>query len=58
MVNYGNGKVYKIINYTSDDIYVGSTCLQLSKRLSHHKEKSGESPNRKFFKFVEENGGW
>lgn len=37
MVNYKNGKIYKIISSNTEDIYIGSTTLALSKRLSKHK---------------------
>lgn len=39
MVNYQNGKIYKLISYVSDKIYVGSTCQSLAKRLSCHKHQ-------------------
>ena len=34
---YQNGRIYKIVNNVDDEIYVGSTCLPLSKRLYYHK---------------------
>jgi hypothetical protein len=37
MPNYQNGKIYKIISYQTDDIYIGSTCELLCKRLASHK---------------------
>jgi len=37
MVNYKNGKIYKLVSHQTDDIYVGSTCNDLRKRLSTHK---------------------
>ncbi len=37
MVNYQNGKIYKIVDHTTDNIYIGSTCEPtLAKRLSKH----------------------
>jgi len=42
MPNYQNGKIYKIINYDNDDIYIGSTCESLSCRLSKHRNKHNE----------------
>lgn len=40
MVNYKQGKIYKIISSNTDKIYVGSTCEKyLSKRLQKHKGK-------------------
>jgi hypothetical protein len=37
MPNYQNGKIYKIINYENDDIYIGSTCETLSQRIAKHR---------------------
>ena len=36
-MNYNNAKVYKIYNLIDDDIYVGSTCQSLSKRMAKHR---------------------
>ena len=37
MVNYQQGKIYKIVCNTTGLVYIGSTCeLRLSKRISHH----------------------
>ena len=44
MVNYGNGKVYKIINENNEIVYIGSTAQKLCKRYSTHEYKS---PNHK-----------
>ena len=38
MVNYKNGKIYKIISEQTDRIYIGSTCVTLSQRLAQHKQ--------------------
>ena len=39
MVNYGNGKIYKLECLTTGLIYIGSTTKQyLSQRLVHHKK--------------------
>ena len=40
MVNtefYKNGKIYKIVDNTSDKIYIGSTCKLLCQRLAQHR---------------------
>jgi len=37
MVKYENGKIYKIIDNTNGDIYVGSTCNKLSRRITNHR---------------------
>lgn len=39
MVNFQNGKIYKLCSNQTDDIYVGSTCCKLSDRLKAHKAK-------------------
>ena len=37
MVNYQNGKIYKIVDKTNNNIYIGSTAEKyLSRRLQHH----------------------
>ena len=38
MVNYRNGKIYKLVNNVDDEIYVGSTCNTLRQRLGGHKK--------------------
>ena len=40
MVNYGNGKIYKIINENNEIIYIGSTAQKLCKRYSYHTHKA------------------
>ncbi len=37
MVNYGNGKIYKIVCNVTGLVYIGSTTQNLSKRLTSHK---------------------
>ena len=37
-MDYKNGKIYKILNTITDDVYVGSTCQPLSKRMAKHRE--------------------
>ena len=39
-MDYQNGKIYQLLNSETDDIYVGSTCSSLSKRLYHHRENA------------------
>ena len=36
-VDYSKGKIYTIRSYSTDDVYIGSTCTTLTKRLSQHK---------------------
>jgi hypothetical protein len=37
MPNYQKGKIYKIVDNTNDNIYIGSTCEKLIRRLQKHK---------------------
>jgi hypothetical protein len=39
-MDYTNGKIYKIVNDVNDEIYVGSTCQRLSKRMVDHRAKA------------------
>ena len=39
-MDYSNSKIYKILNYETDDVYVGSTVQPLCKRLFKHKSNS------------------
>ena len=40
MPNYSNGKIYKIVDNTNGNIYIGSTCEKyLSNRLAGHRSK-------------------
>ena len=36
MIDYNNGKIYKIIDNTNNNIYVGSTTKTLKERLDNH----------------------
>lgn len=60
MVNYEFAKVYKIIDNTNDNIYVGSTCektlaLRLSKHVACYKHycSTGNSHYITSFKIIE-----
>jgi hypothetical protein len=52
------GIVYKLI--INDCYYIGSTFETLKSRILSHKSasKSSKSPNRKVYKFINDNGGW
>jgi hypothetical protein len=39
MVNYRNGKIYKLTCDESDEVYIGSTCEKLCVRKAKHKDK-------------------
>jgi len=49
MVNYENGKIYKIVNDELNLTYYGSTTQQLSKRKAKHKCKSNDSNSKILF---------
>tara|TARA_R110000803_G_scaffold42207_1_gene90632 strand:+ start:869 stop:1348 length:480 start_codon:yes stop_codon:yes gene_type:complete len=40
MPDYSKGKIYKLIDYTNGDIYIGSTSQSLAKRKTKHKTDS------------------
>jgi hypothetical protein len=50
MVNYQNGKIYRIVCNQTGLQYIGSTCMPLSTRLYQHKRlfKDGKSGTSKF----------
>jgi len=57
MVNYANGKIYKLVNNVDNQEYVGSTCNPLHKRKDQHKRRSSANPERPVYKHL--NGiGW
>ena len=39
-MEYTNGRIYKILNYIDDEVYVGSTTQPLSKRMALHRADS------------------
>ncbi len=54
---YQNGKIYKIVNSTDEkDCYVGSTCLELYKRLYMHKHRPKVAMGRKLYQKMVEVG--
>jgi hypothetical protein len=54
-MNYQNGKIYQILNYIDNEIYIGSTCQPLSKRFHQHKQDS-KKDNLQLYKHMEELG--
>lgn len=40
MVNYQNGKIYKIVLDESDQVYVGSTTRTLAQRMANHRSRA------------------
>ena len=57
-MDYANGKIYQILNNVDDDVYVGSTCVPLSRRMAKHRWclKSSVSCNRPLYVKMEELG--
>ena len=58
MVNYNEGKIYKIICNLTNEIYIGSTCKPLARRLVEHicgfkRWKNGKGDNVKSFQIIE-----
>ena len=58
--NYQNAKIYKIVDNTSDMIYIGSTCKTLEQRLKKHESdykrfKDGKYTFITSFKILENN---
>ena len=59
MVNYANGKVYKLVCTLPgiDDNYVGATCSKLSKRMGCHRcEAKATKWNFKLYRFMRQHG--
>jgi hypothetical protein len=56
MVNYTNGKIYKLVNNVDDKIYVGSTVMRLSKRKGKHHEDFLKYPDRTVYKHLNQIG--
>ena len=58
MTNYQNAKIYVIEDYTTDMVYIGSTCKTLEQRLKQHEGnfkafQAGKSNNVTVFKILE-----
>jgi len=56
MVNYSNGRIYKLVNDVDDKIYVGSTTSRLSIRKCQHKTRAKRDPNIRVYKHLNEVG--
>ena len=55
-MEYSKGKIYKMLNNTTSDVYVGSTCQKLSKRLANHKTKLNEGKETLLYNKMSEIG--
>lgn len=47
-MDYANGKIYKLVSNVVNDIYIGSTCTSLVKRICQHKCKYNEWKDGKY----------
>lgn len=50
------GRIYKIINSKTDDIYIGSTIQTLKNRFKAHKSNAKLNKTGKFYDFMRDNG--
>ena len=57
-MDYGNAKIYKIVNTIDDEVYIGATCQPLSKRMAWHRQHSthANKSNRKLYIKMTEHG--
>lgn len=56
MNRYENCKIYKLVNNVDDEIYVGSTCNTLAKRLHKHKKDAKRRPDQHVYKHLDSIG--
>ena len=56
MPNYQKGKIYKVLNTIDNEIYVGSTCEVLSRRMSHHRASLKRNINSLIHKHMNQSG--
>ena len=52
MVNYANGKVYRLVNNVDEKFYIGSTCNPLHKRKNGHKRDAAKFPEQPVYKHL------
>lgn len=50
--------IYRLFSESCNSFYVGSTTKTLKQRLTKHKQKSYEAPNRKVYKCILSSGGF
>ena len=57
-MDYKNAKIYNVLNDVTDDVYVGSTCQPLSKRMAEHRGALNKKAcsNFKLYKKMKEIG--
>ena len=57
-MGYDKAKIYQLVNDITDDVYIGSTCQPLSKRMAEHRNsmKSNRDKNVKLYQKMNEIG--
>ena len=55
-MKYQDGKIYKILNSETSDIYVGSTCQRLAKRMMNHRTRVKEGKDTLLYRKMREIG--
>ena len=57
---YHNAKIYRIVNDFNDQVYIGSTCQTLAKRLHSHRRDYDKTHqyNGRLYQLVRRHGGW
>ena len=53
---YAHSKIYKLVNDVDDEIYVGSTCMPLRKRLNSHRRCARSKPRLPAYDHLDEIG--
>ena len=56
-MKYQDGKIYKILNSETDDVYVGSTTQKLSKRMTNHRTNAKKGVTHFLYQKMREIGG-
>ena len=57
MSNFQNGKIYKVVNNLDSEIYVGSTTMDLDKRMIKHTCDAKQRPHlSKFYTYMNDTG--
>ena len=55
-MDYWNGKIYKVINDITNDVYIGGTTLELKDAMDYHIAQAIESPNLMLSRLINEHG--
>ena len=56
MPDYSKGKMYKVLTYIDDEIYVGSTIGTLGQRMAKHRGSIKRNPHNKLYNHMNELG--